>query len=451
MPEHAPQDEQAVAVAPVGIAALEFRGAKDAGDDLMAKARARAADPKVLDEHPPLFFTVRASDNTVDSYFTRMMPSTLRNYAEDARAGRGVPFLDSHRGETIDRILGRSVDGKFVNGEGEQGKRAELTFYTQPTLRAAMQAFVDMARGGYAADVSVGFTGGRMVCSICGGDMRWWRSGDREKRCYHIPGFAYKKTDESGTEVGESRVAIGLIEDARLGETSTVHKGSNANAGFIGFKARALALDDLLIPQDRSAFEDRYGLPLPGRARPHVVPTDLSRQEDPMPTKPEGQESANAGASDAITRAEHDAEVARAVAAERDSLTETVARALADAGHPVAEGASWADAIAGLGAEVRRLKPLADEGVKWRADLVERVIVEGTRAYGAGFGAEAERDELKQLPIEAVQRRLKLYAEAAGTVFAGGRQTKDGERGQDDDPQKITPITNRGDGRQYRA
>jgi hypothetical protein len=45
-----------------------------------------------------------------------------------------------------------------------------VTFFTQPTLSPVMDEFVNRMRSGLAADVSVGFNGGRTVCSICGGE-----------------------------------------------------------------------------------------------------------------------------------------------------------------------------------------------------------------------------------------------------------------------------------------
>jgi hypothetical protein len=289
-----------------------------------------------------------------------------------------------------------------------------------------MQAFVDLARGGYAADVSVGFYGGRMECSICGGEMlRWWRRSDGKKPCYHIPGVEYAVVDSSGTETGDRVVAIGQIEDARLGETSTVHKGANPNAGFIGFKARQLNEAGLLLPDVRSAVADRFGLHLPGgRVWPGVDPT---RQEERMDPKKDEQ--------GAVARADHDKAVADAVAAEKDRQTVAVVRALADAGVEVKEGESWSGAIVALGTEVRRLRPLADDGQTYRADLIQQAIDEGVRAYGSDFEREQEQAELERLSLDGVKRRIKLYSQTAEKLFPGGRQTTDDA--------KVTPITSK--------
>lgn len=439
MPEHDERQEPITDETIVEIAlpaALSFRAASDDDGGLLAKAKARAGDPAILSEHPPVFFTVRASDNTIDSYFTRMMPSTLRNYAADAADGKGVPFLDSHRSETIGRILGRSLDGRYVNGQGDDGKRVDLTFYTQPTLRDEMRAFVDLARGGYASDVSVGFYGGRMVCSICGGEMlRWWRSRDK-KPCYHIPGMEYGVVDESGTETGDRVVAIGLIEDARLGETSTVHKGSNPNAGFIGFKARQLHDAGLLLPEVRSAVVERYGLHLPGgRNWPGA---DTTPKEEPMDPKKDQQ-------ADVVARADHDRLVADAVKAEGERYQALIARAFEDAGCPVEEGTGWRDALVALGGEVRRLRPLADDGKKYRAHLIDEALKEGVRAYGKDeFDEEQERAELETLSLDGVKRRIKLYQTTAEKFFQGGRQTREGD-------DAVRPITSGNRNRAFRA
>src|SRR5262245_46920815 len=142
--------------------------------ELMQRARARAMDPKIFDEHAPIFFPVEASNNKLDVYYTRMAPSSLRNYAQDAE--RGVSFQDSHRHGALG--LGASLSGQIVE-EANNLVWVRADIFTLPGLND-LDAFIFKLRAGIAQDVSIGFYGGDFVCSICGLDLWDWD-------CRHIP------------------------------------------------------------------------------------------------------------------------------------------------------------------------------------------------------------------------------------------------------------------------
>src|SRR5215213_9927954 len=68
-------------------------------DHLLSILHSRV-DPSVFegDDAPvPFFFRVEASNQNIDSYFTRMAKSSLKNYAQDA-TDPGVQFQVSHNG-----------------------------------------------------------------------------------------------------------------------------------------------------------------------------------------------------------------------------------------------------------------------------------------------------------------------------------------------------------------
>ena len=80
---------------------------------LTALARTKALDPSIFDDErfAPFFWTAEISNNRLDAYFTRMAPSSLKNYAEDAK--RGVSFQDSHQTDGIHRTFGQSLGARY--------------------------------------------------------------------------------------------------------------------------------------------------------------------------------------------------------------------------------------------------------------------------------------------------------------------------------------------------
>jgi hypothetical protein len=121
-------------------------------------------DPSMLDDRSPFFWSAEISNDQVDSYFTKMMPSTLANFAADASAG--VSFLNSHRHNELP--LGKSIYGQLDTTEGRQ--RVLADFYTIPGLNlngVLTDDFISGVKSGIIRDTSVGFTSGQFWCSMC--------------------------------------------------------------------------------------------------------------------------------------------------------------------------------------------------------------------------------------------------------------------------------------------
>lgn len=103
-------------------------------------------------------------------------------------------------------------------------------------------------------------------------------------------------------------------------------------------------------------------------------------------------------------------------------------QALVDAGQ-----AADTELVAGirqLTQENARLRPLADVGRAYRADLIADAIREGVRARGEHFAAEEYRAILEGLPqneagLNAIKRFRDDWRSDGDKVFPGGRQTTD--------------------------
>jgi len=224
---------------------------------LVTLAHERAPDPTVFEDQEPFFFTARASNQTVDSYFTRMNETSLNNYAQDA-TDPGVQFMVSH--DVMEVGFGRSLAGRVTGPKGN--KECLIDFYTIPGLRAgnvSSDEFINGSRAGIYADVSIGFNPKAMICNICGNDwMRRWMDmwDDSVDSCTHWPGMEYEI--EKGRK--NTKVTCVLdVQDARLNEVSLVYDGATPGAGIAAVDmARMMSARGQLNPVERQALENIY-------------------------------------------------------------------------------------------------------------------------------------------------------------------------------------------------
>ncbi len=354
--------------------------------ELLATATARhAADPSIFDESPPFFFAAEISSNRMDAYFTRMAPTSLRNYAADAQTG--VSFQDSHNWRQLG--FGRSLTGQYQE-QGDGLAIVTADFYTVPGLRLNNVSTDDLIRGiraGLISDVSIGFYGGQFRCSICGNDMLdWW--GD----CYHVPGVEYEQRDAAGNVTGKV-LAFAWVEDARLSEVSAVYDGATPGAAIL--KAQHEADNGRLRPETARLLEARYRIKLPG-ARPTHRGVEL-----PTPTTQEVEMNDQ--------HEERTAPAAETPTLHGDSTLQAIRALLPQEGDPVAH--------------VRTLVADAADGRAYRSDLVEQAIAQGVRAYGAGWDVATYRSLVEAAPLATIKRMRDDWQTLGDKQFAGGRQT----------------------------
>ena len=292
-----PQDEQ-------GYDSLEFYTTarvtgRASSESLLKKAKDTAPDPSVFDEEgrAPFFWEAQISTDEIDSYFTRMDEGTLRNYAADVESG--VSFMNSHN--IYQMPMGRSLEGKYTRGSGDNLSRVDASFYT---LRGTPETdhFIDLTRAGIQKDVSVGFKPGYFKCNLCEGDpFNWWTG-----TCMHIPGLKYDKDgnskrlarliqdDEQGRaqlatltydEVRATRkkkdsdagfeLCFAWVMDGHLREVSAVYKGATPSAHIT--KIRMLALQGELDEDTILQGERLYRIQVPRRV---LVPVGGGRMEE---------------------------------------------------------------------------------------------------------------------------------------------------------------------------
>lgn len=381
-------------------------------EQLLAIARKHAPDPSIFEQHPPVFLPIRASNNQMDAYFTRMAPSSLKNYAKEAAAG--VSFLDSHVSSRLG--LGYTLTGDYVE-EGTELASVYVNSFVVPGIEET-DKFLHRYRSGSVRDVSIGFYGGTMRCSICNENMfgsPW--------RCPHWPGAEYEIEDRNERgEVTATRTerAFAWVEDAHLSELSAVYDGATPDAVIL--KAERQIAEGRMSPQVVRMLNQRYrSLNLGANGARIFVPADLEEktmsqertQPVPSPAPAPTQGAAPTGDQAAVA------------ASERAALIADITGILTEAGIPEAERA---DAVAGVRALATRFKSesaMAEIGRKYRTNLIDEAIKEGVRAHGNTFNAEGRRSLLEKLEVADIEQMRDEWRTIGDSVFPRGRQSQD--------------------------
>jgi hypothetical protein len=358
--------------------------------ELLAVAKSRAPDPAIFDEYQPYFWSSQISNNRLDSYWTKMRPSTLKNFADEATVG--VAFQDSHKTDSLARTLGQSLAGRYTGPGGDGIAHTDADFYTLTGLDPIIDTFVRKVRGAIVRDNSVGFHGGQLICSICGKDMM------RDFSCWHWPGFEYVVT-EDGKKTDKKVLAIGEYEDAHLAEVSAVYDGATPGAMII--KAHREIEAGRLKPEQVLMLEQRYRIHLPSTNHMHPA---VSMKEPIMP-----------GSDDERAAPENDPGQ-RAIA--------TLASLRALFGSETTDD-GLVTRVRELQTENARLAPLAKDGETYRGDLVTQALAEGARACGESFDADTYRGILDSAPIATVKRMRDDWTIIGNKQFPGGRATVD--------------------------
>ncbi|HUW09077.1 MAG TPA: hypothetical protein VM537_05070 [Anaerolineae bacterium] len=371
------------------------------------------------------------SNDQVDSYFTRMAQSSLKNYRSDGRAG--IPLMNSHRTHPFfnaELPLGRSYWGDLEADEEIQ--RLVVQFYMLRGLTLNLERTDDIIaaiQGGIQKSLSIGFTGGWYRCSICDREMMdlFWMmlmgiEVDEDEICQHVPGVEY-----------DGELCTAWIEDARAREGSLVYQGGTPDA--VIRKARLAAERGWLPAGEAHVLEDRWGVRIwqPENSR-HAAGTYGTVRVTEL------REEVSDDVEDEVVVINREAILA--VVGER---TPKLLELVQDAEEPLAELiAQWAQSQIRAAAaeekvqELQALEPLADEGRAYRKSLIERAVEARVRVQGATFDAEAYAKVLEGQPLDYIQAEIRTWDESAEKVFEPGRPVgnvldKDGDGRKGDD------------------
>lgn len=345
--------------------------------ELLETIRQRGLD--IPSEQELFFFDAEISNSLLDSYFTHMSESTLRNYAQDA--ARGVAFLRGHNVHELP--VGYSISGQLESA-GEK-LRVVAGFYTVRGLPETNDLILRM-KSGLLRDVSVGFTGGQMNCDICGEEF--WD-------CRHMPGLKY---DEKSGNTVRTVLSTYTIYDARLSEVSGVFDGATPEAMVLKAQ-RAAKAGDLTLEQIE-LLEQRYRTTLPSVrsfavSKPNIAPVV---QKEPDVTSEELVTNLRSMLS-VVT----DEELVTGIEQMRSRLETATQR-------------------------IKELEPQAADGSQYRADLVQEALAEGVRAQGDGFDHELYAQTLRSAPLQLVKRMRDDWKRLADALLPSGRTSVDQDR-----------------------
>lgn len=397
------------------LVTIQQRAADASSEDLMKLVSARAPDPEVFETYPPLFLQSEISSNRWDAYHTRMMPSTLKNFAAEAAAG--VAILRNH--STREDPIGHSLTGQFIQGSGNGVARVLSDFFVSTDPETA--PYAAKLRSGVVRDNSVGFYGGEWMCTLCGKDMEQWMVRDG---CMHMPGMLYTVKDETGKPEGEPKMARAEIENAHLAEYSTVYDG--ATPGSMILKARMLAQEGQLNERERDLIQVRYRLVLPDAARvfPGAALTAApSRPEKNMTPEEEAraaQDNAAAHARMLVTL--RGLGMAQDVT-DPEAWTRTELQRLrlieADVKTVCEKDEEPKDALT-------RLRVQASDGATYREDVIADALAEGVRARGDKFDQAKYKPILERSPLDSIKTMRDDWKAIGDERLSAGRKTADG-------------------------
>lgn len=352
-------------------------------------------------------FSAEISNNMLDTYYTKMSLSSLKNYADDAN--KGVALMNSHRRNELP--MGYSLRGTFEMTDGtEETARVIADFYTVRGLNLtglSTDEFIKGIQSGIIRDVSIGFKGGDFICSICAEDM--W-----SYRCPHIPGVTYEIVDnpdaDPESQTTREEMCFAWIEDARLSEVSPVFDGATPNAMII--KAEREIQAGRLSQRTRQFLEQRYRVNF---NKPIVIEA-REGDENNM------GEKSNSGAPEVFNNV-----IAELRTASRFYGFKTVQISNEDEVLAV---------IGEMRSEIDRLRPLeeqAREGATLRKLLVEDAVKEGVRAFGDSFDKDGQTTMLNDLPVDSIGQLRVSWKQIADSNFNSATK-----RTSQDDPTAKT-------------
>ena len=444
----------------------------EVGDEsLMALFRERVG--KDVPQDDIYVFETEPSNQSMDSYGTRMAEMSISQYAQDAVAG--TPLMNSHKtgyrgwftSEPAELPLGYSFDGQL------EGKAIDETpLLDRKNLKAAdydpfdaglTLAAWDYVRRGYKPngdaqigtdalilgiesrsirDISIGFGALRenrriaYVCGLCGLPLggRKEIEPDVWVECNHIPLIRDKDSEF---------IAFAWVRDAKMYEHSTVWAGANPGAGIrqapgaVVRQARRMAYE--LTGEEKDYLEDLWRVPLLSGPQTFDMGGNTMTKEKEMGNEGQGDMTpAPEPRAEPETPAETVVEVDVSGVQELvDDLQENIGRVetLLDR-----FGKRIDEVEARLSHEEEQQE--ADQAAALKS-LIDNLVVARVRALGQGFDEKAYRAQVARWTPEQITAETVVYEDAARKLFKEGRPTAGAEelensvQGEDFDPDQY--------------
>jgi hypothetical protein len=394
-------------------------------DELIAKIEAQhGAFGEGVDRARLGFWRAAVSNSSLDSYFTRMGKSSLRNYAMDA-TNPTVSFQNSHRHNELP--VGRSVIGQFVeSGNVPQGMNAAdffptviVDFYSNRDLKlgdVSVEQFLLGVESHVIKDVSIGFKEGenfQYTCSIC--NENYW-----SYECRHVAGVEYAVSDNPNADptdaTTERKLCFVWIENARLSEVSAVYDGATTNAMII--KAEREVRAGRLDNATRTFLERRF------RFRADSKTWIAGHKPDESEIS-ETENSNNREVKNSMSE-QNPQGGGNAAVVNHEPAIRALAKQMNIEG---AETASIEIVLDRVGSTFAATQAKATNFDTFRDAEIESVVAERIAAEGDTFDAEGQktfRAMLSNCDVSMIREFGKTYKVKADARFPNGRQSGEG-------------------------
>ena len=408
-------------------------------------------------------FGAEISNDLLDSYYTVMDDSTLRNFVRDAKSG--VSFLEGH---DIRRMpYGQTFNARIDTLDDR--KRVLADIYTIRGIEfggmsfASTDMFIRAIEHELVRDVSVGFYDGTWRCDLCGKDV--FDFSDWETMCRHWPGVEYEENDETV-------LATATIEDARLSEVSIVYDGATPEA-MLTEKSKISFQRGFIGEKDVVRFNHLYNLrmspmdweqpPVRIKERTEMSIIDLLRESgiDGVPVEDEedgvkwlinrigedvkkiNEVESSVGTLEAdverlnkeVTDNQGISDNAETVLADNERLTDAnkkleAARKLDEnlterVNDLTGEKDGLQVKVDELTDEVGSLQELSKLGVEVRNEVIDIALKSGVRAFGDKFNSEAQKTLLEKMDLELIREMGDQWELTAKNRLPVQRQTVD--------------------------
>lgn len=146
--------------------------------------------------------------------------------------------------------------------------------------------------------------------------------------------------------------------------------------------------------------------------------------------------------ADALQEIQAALDAAQAALDAMTARAETAEQALATAHAAVPDDApeeyTLAQVLRWQAGEVSRLRPLADDGRRYREDLITEALAEGVRALGEAFSRETYEAVLRAAGIDTIRRMRDDWKQIGDQRFPGGRKIQEAEVDETPQPEVVT-------------
>lgn len=397
-----------------------------------------------LTEDDVVVFSDLMIDDQVTSYSSKVHPSLLRKFIQDANGGVGLLMSHNTGKLPVGRSFGAEMKVDYDN-DGREMKTVYGEFYIDLGRQTESgMSTDDIAKGiesGTIFDTSIGFSADRWECTICGNDIRDWR------KCDHFPGTKYV-VNRDGEDVAETcYVVAGSDGQGELIENSLVYAGACNRATIVNNfskdgvreteKGTKLHLIDNFknIPLNTSIYQyftkDGSVLYTESPERTNGLEELMKRSEgevefakfkevlDQFGVKAETPEQLSV----ALQEAKDAQEKLSAKETENAELQGQLEKANSDNEEMKGQLTTKDETIQELSVKNEELAEKAELGKAYREELTEKALEAGVRAQGNAFNKAMYSKFLGTLSVDEIKEFAKGFEAESQAKFSGAKTT----------------------------